>query len=270
MTKNLVSIAGYDPSGGAGVLLDIGVFEQLGQRGFGVLTAVTAQNPGRVARVFPMAARAVTGQFGRLAEAVDIAGIKVGMLATVENLSAAAKILARNTRIPRVVDPIFLSSSGALLLEKAAWPRYLAVLRGMADLVTPNLDEAEILTKGQVRTVSEMRIAAALVTRTGRMPCLLKGGHLEGRAVDILYDGRKFTVFEHERRAKSVHGTGCFLSSAILGYMAEGRPLEEACGLGIARVGRAIRAAVPAGGGRWVFDLSRDRGRVPSKARKRR
>ncbi len=80
MTKNLVSIAGYDPSGGAGVLLDIGVFEQLGQRGFGVLTAVTAQNPGRVARVFPMAARAVTGQFGRLAEAVDIAGIKVGML----------------------------------------------------------------------------------------------------------------------------------------------------------------------------------------------
>jgi len=270
MAKNLVSIAGYDPSGGAGVLLDLAVFESLGFRGLGVLTAVTAQNAERVDRVFPLAAQAVVRQFGRLTEAVDIAGIKVGMLATAKNLSAGARILAENARVPRVVDPVFRSKSGALLLEEAAWPRYLALFRGKADLITPNLDEAEILTGGPVRTVSEMRSAAALVARAGRMPCLLKGGHLEGRPVDILSHGRKFTVFEHGRQAKNVHGTGCFLSSAILAYMAEGRPLEEACRLGIARAGEAIRAAVPARGGRWVFDLNRDRGRPPSKGRKRR
>jgi len=270
MTKNLVSIAGYDPSAGAGVLLDIGVFERLGYRGFGVLTAVTAQNPERVDRVFPLPARAVTGQFGRLMETADIAGIKVGMIGTAGNLAAVGRILARNAGIPRVIDPVFRSSSGAVLLEKKAWPRYLGVLGGKADLITPNLDEAEILVGSPVGSVQAMRKAAAEITRAGRIPCLLKGGHLEGKAVDVLYDGREFTAFEHERSVKDVHGTGCFLSSAILGHVAEGRPLKEACELGIALVGAAIREAVPAAGGRWTFDLSRGWGLGPSRGRGRR
>jgi hydroxymethylpyrimidine/phosphomethylpyrimidine kinase len=270
MKKNLVSIAGYDPSAGAGVLLDIGVFERLGYRGLGVLTAVTSQNPERVDRVFPLPARAVTGQFGRLLDTTDIAGIKVGMIGTAGNLAAVARILVRQARIPRVIDPVFRSSSGAVLLEKKAWPRYLDVLRGRADLITPNLDEAEILVGGKVRSVPAMREAAAAITRTSRIPCLLKGGHLEGKAVDVLFDGREFTAFEHERSAKDVHGTGCFLSSAILGYMTEGRTLKEACGLGIALVGKAISEAVPATGGRWTFDLNRGPGRGPSRGRGRR
>jgi len=270
MTKNLVSIAGYDPSAGAGVLLDIGVFERLGFRGFGVLTAVTSQNPERVDHVFPLAARAVVGQFGRLLETADIAGIKVGMIGTAGNLAAVARILARKARIPRVIDPVFRSSSGAVLLEKKAWPRYLDVLGGKADLITPNLDEAEILVGGPVRSVPAMRKAAAAITRTSHIPCLLKGGHLEGKAVDVLFDGREFTDFEHGRSVKDVHGTGCFLSSAILGHLAEGRPLKEACGLGIALVGKAIREAVPAAGNRWTFDLSRGPVLGPSRGRGRR
>ena len=270
MTKNLISIAGYDPSAGAGILLDIGVFERLGYRGFGVLTAVTAQNPERVDRVFPLPARAVAGQFGRLVETAVISGIKVGMIGTAGNLAAVGRILARNAGIPRVVDPVFRSSSGAVLLEKKAWPRYLGVLGGKADLITPNLDEAEILVGGPVGSVQAMRKAAAEITRAGRIPCLLKGGHLEGKAVDVLYDGREFTAFEHERSVKDVHGTGCFLSSAILGHLAEGRPLKEACELGIALVGAAIREAVPAAGGRWTFDLSRGWGLGPSRGRGRR
>ncbi|MCX6569640.1 MAG: hydroxymethylpyrimidine/phosphomethylpyrimidine kinase [Candidatus Aminicenantes bacterium] len=265
MPKNLISIAGYDPSAGAGVLLDIGVFERLGYRGFGVLTAVTAQNAERVDRVFPIAARAVAGQFDRLSETAVIAGIKVGMIGTSGNLAAVGRILAREAHIPRVVDPVFRSSSGALLLEKKAWPRYLDVIGGKADLITPNLDEAEILVGGPVRSVPAMRKAAAEIARAGRIPCLLKGGHLAGRPVDVLYDGRKFTEFEQERSVKGVHGTGCFLSSAILGYLVEGRALKEACGLGIALVGKAIREAVPAAGGRWTFDLSRGPDRGPSR-----
>jgi len=270
MTKNLVSIAGYDPSAGAGVLLDIGVFERLGYRGFGVLTAVTSQNPERVDRVYPLAARAVAGQFGRLLETADISGIKVGMIGTAGNLAAVGRIMARETRVPKVVDPVFRSSSGALLLEKKAWPRYLDVLEGKADLITPNLDEAEILVGGPVRSVPAMRDAAAEITRASRIPCLLKGGHLKGKAVDVLYDGREFADFEHERSVKDVHGTGCFLSSAILVHLALGRPLKEACGLGIALVGKAIREAVPAAAGRWTFDLSRGPVSGPPRGRGRR
>lgn len=263
MTKSLVSIAGYDPSGAAGVLLDLRVFERLGHRGFGVLTAVTAQTPSRVHGVFPVTARAVAGQFERLAEAADIAGVKVGMLATGANLRAAARILEGLAPRPRVVDPVLRSSSGAPLLERQAWTRFLDAFAGRAELITPNLEEAAALTGSAVKSVAGMKLAAEEVHRRSGVPCLVKGGHLEGPAVDILFDGREFAAFSHPRLPRDVRGSGCFLSSAILSYLAEGRPLREACGLGILRTGRAMRAASPAGAGAWVFDLSRERGRVP-------
>ncbi|MGZ5468578.1 MAG: bifunctional hydroxymethylpyrimidine kinase/phosphomethylpyrimidine kinase [Candidatus Aminicenantales bacterium] len=263
MTKDLISIAGWDPSAGAGVLLDLRVFERLGQRGFGVLTAVTAQSPERVGGVFPLPARAVAGQFESLAAGLDIGGIKIGMLATSANLKAVARILEKHTGLPRVIDPVLRSSSGALLLEKKAWPRFLEAVEGRASLITPNLAEAAALTGRPVRNVAEMRSAAEKFHLRSGIPCLVKGGHLEGQAVDILFDGSEFSAFAHPKLARSVHGTGCYLSSAILCYLAEGRPLKEACGLGIFRVGRAIRAAVPGGKDVWVFDFNRERGRVP-------
>ncbi|MBN2266197.1 MAG: hydroxymethylpyrimidine/phosphomethylpyrimidine kinase [Candidatus Aminicenantes bacterium] len=263
MTLSLVSIAGWDPSGGAGVLLDLRVFERLGHRGYGVLTAVTVQDPSRVDRVFPLTARAVAGQFGRLAEGMPVAGVKVGMLANSANLRAVARLLAPLEGRPRIVDPVLRSSSGTLLLEKKAWPLVLEAVEGRAELITPNLDEAAALARRPVRTVAEMKLAAEKIhLRTG-VPCLVKGGHLEGQAVDVLFDGGAFSSFAHPRAPRDVHGTGCYLASAILCYLAEGRPLKEACGLGIFRVGQAIRSAVPAGGGRWVFEFGRERGRVP-------
>lgn len=271
MNKNLVSIAGYDPSAGAGVLLDIAVFEGLGHRGFGVLTAVTAQNAGRVDRVLPVPAQAVEGQFARLAEEVEVSGIKAGMLATAANLAVVAGILAARTGLPRVVDPVFRSTSGALLLRRSAWPRYLPAFRGRADLITPNLDEAGILAAGRVTTVAGMKDAARKIADAGRMACLVKGGHLASKAVDVLCDGRGCTVFDHPRfDAGSVHGTGCYLSSAVLAFLAEGRGVAEACGLAIERTAAAIRDAVPAGGERRVFDLSRERSRPRTGPRKQR
>jgi len=263
MTKDLISIAGWDPSAGAGVLLDLRVFERLGQRGFGVLTAVTAQGPVRVDGVFPMPARAVAAQFESLTGGLDVGGIKVGMLATSANLKVVARILEKHARLPRVVDPVLRSSSGALLLERKAWSHFLGTFEGKASLITPNLAEAAALTGRPVRNVVEMRAAAEKIHLQSGIPCLVKGGHLEGQAVDILFDGNAFAAFAHEKLPRNVHGTGCYLSSAILCYLAEGRPLKEACGLGIFRVGRAIRAAVPGSKGVWVFDFSRERGRVP-------
>jgi hydroxymethylpyrimidine/phosphomethylpyrimidine kinase len=261
--KSLVSIAGWDPSGGAGVLLDVRVFERLGRRGYGILTAVTAQSPSRVARVFPVTAQALAGQFATLAEAIEVGGIKVGMLATGANLRAAARILEKREGLPRIIDPVLKSSSGACLLERRAWPRFLETIEGRASLITPNMDEAAALAGFPVRDEAGMRRAAEKIHLRSGLACLVKGGHLEGRAVDVLYDGREFSVFAHEKSPRKVHGTGCFLASAILCYLAEGRPLKEACGLAIVRVARAIRAAVPAGPDVWVFDFTREGGRVP-------
>jgi hydroxymethylpyrimidine/phosphomethylpyrimidine kinase len=263
MTKSLITIAGWDPTGGAGALLDLRVFERLGRRGYGVLTAVTAQSAAAVDRVVPVPARAVTAQFERLAEGQEVGGVKVGMLATSANLTAAARILGRLEGRPRVIDPILRSSSGAPLLEKKAWTRLLGAFGGLAELITPNLGEAAVLAGRPVRDVAGMKEAAERIHARSGLACLVKGGHLEGRTADILFDGREFAEFSHPRQPRDVHGTGCFLSAAILCYLAEGRPLKEACGLGIFRVGQAIRSAVPAGEGRWVFDLSRERGRVP-------
>lgn len=263
MARMLITIAGWDPTGGAGALLDLRVFERLGRPGRGVLTAVTAQSAAAVARVSPVPAAAVTAQFERLAEGLEIGGLKVGMLATAANLRAVARLLGRMDGRPRVVDPILRSSSGAALLEKKAWPRLLDAFAGRAELLTPNLGEAAVLAGCRVRDAAGMKEAAARIfARTGAA-CLVKGGHLEGRPADVLFDGRDYAEFSHPREARSVHGTGCFLSSAILCYLAEGRPLKEACGLAVFRVGQAIRAALPAGEGRWIFDLSRERGRTP-------
>jgi hydroxymethylpyrimidine/phosphomethylpyrimidine kinase len=256
MPKNLLSVAGYDPSGGAGVHLDIRVFNHLGFRGFGILTAVTAQNSARVDQAFPLPSGLVRGQYVALAGEARFSGIKVGMAGSLENLAAAARILSANPSIPRVVDPVFKASSGARLIEAGAVPRFLKLLRGKASLLTPNLDEASALSGQRIRTAAGIKEAARRIFESGHIPCLLKGGHLEGEAVDVLYDGADFEVYRHARVKKSVHGTGCFLSAAILGFLVKGFSLKEACRRGIALTVRSMQKAVPAGGGRMAFPFS--------------
>jgi hydroxymethylpyrimidine/phosphomethylpyrimidine kinase len=253
MTRNLLTIAGYDPSGGAGAGLDIRVFNRLGFKGFGVLTSVTAQNSIKVTEAVHLPSRLVQSQYMALRDEVRLSGIKVGMTGTLENLAAAARILAGNPSAPRVVDPVFRSSSGARLIEKEAAARYLELLRGVADLLTPNLEEASALARLPVRTVADMKRAAERIFELSRIPSLVKGGHLPGGAVDVLCDGARLVLFSHPRVRKNVHGTGCFLSAAILGYLARGSDLKEACRRGVGLTVRAISEAIPSGKGRSVF-----------------
>lgn len=253
----LFSVAGYDPSGGAGVLLDVRVFEALGFRGCGILTALTVQNASRVATVVPLAPGFVLEQFEMLRRETRPAGLKLGMAASLENLRAACRILERSRGVPRVIDPVLKSSSGAALLDRQGALRFLDEIAGRAELITPNLEEAALLAGTPVRCLDDMKEAARRIqVRTG-MACLVKGGHLRRTAIDVLFDGDGFTVFEKPRLEKKVHGTGCCLSSAALAGLARGLGLRDACRLAVRFTGKAIRTAEPASGKVGVIVLER-------------
>jgi len=255
MKKVLLTIAGFDPSGGAGVLLDTAVFRRLGFHGAAVLTALTAQGPAGVRNVRPVEPSVVRSQYRALVRDLVPAGIKVGMAATAANLAAVGRILDRHTSVPRVIDPVLRSSSGAWLLERTAVPGFLDAVRGRASLLTPNLEEAGRLSGRPVTTIADMEAAAReIFDRTG-VPCLVKGGHLAGDAVNVLFDGRRVYLFGKPRLRKDVHGTGCFFSAALLAFLARGRSLPRAGELATEMTRNGIRAARPIGRGRAVFSV---------------
>ncbi len=251
--KVLLSIAGYDPSAGAGVLLDVSVFGRFGFAGTAILTAVTAQNTQGVEEVRCLAPRFLNRQHRALAKDFGISGIKVGMIGCRENIPALGRILAEHSGIPIVVDPVFKSSSGRWLLERTAIPEFASSLRGRLSLLTPNLDEAEHIARRKVRDLEGMKEAAARIFDLVGAPCLVKGGHLEKKAVDALFDGRQFHLFKGRKISRDVRGTGCFLSAALLCFLIKGYPLPEACALASAETRRAIRNSVYLGKGRAVL-----------------
>jgi hydroxymethylpyrimidine kinase/phosphomethylpyrimidine kinase len=255
MKKVLLTIAGFDPSGGAGVLLDTAVFRRLGFHGAAVLTAVTAQGPTGVLSVRPVEPSALRSQYRALIRDLAPAGIKVGMTATAGNLAAVGRILDRHASVPRVVDPVLRSSSGAWLLERKAVPAFLEAVRGRASLLTPNLEEAGRLSGRPVATIADMEAAARAIFDRNGAPCLVKGGHLAVEAVNVLFDGQRVYLFGKPRLRKDVHGTGCFFSAALLAFLSRGRSLPRSCELATEITHEGIRAAGPIGRGRAVFSV---------------
>lgn len=250
MKKVLLSIAGYDPSGGAGVLLDLKVFNQMGFHGAAVLTALTTQDTRAVKNVYVLPAGLVREQYRILAGDLSLAGIKIGMVGSGENLEAIGAILAARRDIPKVIDPVIRSSSGAPLLDGKAVSGFLGAIRRRAAVLTPNLDEAGVLAGLAVRDIAGMKAAAERIFDIGRVPCLVKGGHLEKEAVNLLFDGRRFYLFGKPKISRDVHGTGCYFSASLLGYLAGGKTLVRASELATELTHAAIRAAVRIGRGR--------------------
>jgi len=254
--KVLLSVAGYDPSSGAGVLLDVAVFRRFGFLCAGILTAVTAQNSRQVTDVRCLGRRFLLSQYEALKADVVFSGIKVGMLGCRRNLPALESILDQHPDIPRVVDPVLRSSAGRWLLEREAVPAFLAVIKGRVSVLTPNLSEAALISGRRLQNPEAMKEAARMIVDRIAAPCLVKGGHLAPQVVDVLFDGRQFYHFPHERVPGDVHGTGCFLSSSLLCYLVKGKPLPEACARATEFTGSALRDAVRFGKGRSVFSLS--------------
>jgi hydroxymethylpyrimidine/phosphomethylpyrimidine kinase len=223
-----LTIAGSDSGGGAGIQADLKTFAAFGVHGLSAITAVTAQNPGEVRNIQGIEPRVVKDQMSAVMDAFKPSAIKTGMLYSAEITHEVAKALKRSTA-KLVIDPVMISTSGALLLKQDAIEELVKFLP-QASLLTPNLPEAEYLLKTEIRSHEAMRAAARELYRLHGAAILLKGGHLKGSsAVDIFYDGGTELLLESPYiKSISTHGTGCTYSAAITAGLALGFSLERA------------------------------------------
>ncbi|MFC2157331.1 hydroxymethylpyrimidine/phosphomethylpyrimidine kinase [Acidobacteriota bacterium] len=249
MDSPLLSIAGFDPTSGAGVLLDLQVFFHFGHRGLGIPTALTVQNSSGVGGIHSPPPEFLLEQFEFLTGDIPIKGIKIGMIGEAGNLPVIRQILESDPKIPIIIDPVFKSSSGTWLMERAAIPKFIHAFRGTGTLITPNLEEVRLLTGFKMRSPDDLEEAASLTFEKMNIPCLIKGGHFDQSKIDLLYDGKRFFKFRNERIEKDVHGTGCLLSSSLLCLLAQGLSLEDACAQAIGFTHRAIVKAGSEGRG---------------------
>ncbi len=249
MVRVALTIAGSDPSGGAGIQADLKTFHQFGTYGMSVVTLLTVQNTRRVGAVRVLGCRLVAGQLDALLEDIRPHAAKTGALgsAAIIRLVAAR---ARSFDFPLVVDPVMISKHGASLLSPAARTALVEHLLPRAFLVTPNLHEAEELAGMQVRDIAGMERAAERIAALGARAVLVKGGHLADKAVDILYRDGEVRHFTAGRIATAhTHGTGCTYSAAITAELAKGRELREAVGAAKRFITAAIKTAPGLGRG---------------------
>ncbi|MBR2976110.1 MAG: bifunctional hydroxymethylpyrimidine kinase/phosphomethylpyrimidine kinase [Alistipes sp.] len=243
----VLSIAGSDSSGGAGIQADIKTLSALGVYGATAITAITAQNTKGVGSQLAIAAEMVLEQIVAVVEDIAPSVVKIGMLSNAEVANAVANALQRYN-LPIILDPVMVSSSGHRLLATEAEEVVKHRLLPMATLLTPNIPEMEALTAMPLSSLEQKSEAARHLMALGAEAILLKGGHEEGETkTDILYqrgaEGMRITYFSSPTIAtRNIHGTGCSLSSAIAAYMARGAELEEAVRRAKEYIYEAIRA----------------------------
>lgn len=242
--KKLLTIAGSDSSGGAGIQADLKTFAALGAYGMSCICALTAQNTTGVTRIENADPHMVTAQLDAVYADIPPDAVKTGMLSNAAIAGAAADFLHAHRGPPVVVDPVMVATSGAVLLEEAAIRIYKQRLLAEAAVVTPNIPEAEVLAGMAISDKAAMEEAARHILGYGGGAVLIKGGHRQADALDVLYDGRDFYEYPGEKiQTKNTHGTGCTLSSAIAVFLADGFPVPDAVGRAKAYLTGAIRRA---------------------------
>jgi len=243
-----LTIAGSDPSGGAGLQADLKTFQAFGVYGTSVVTVVTVQNTVRSSRVEALDAGLVGEQLDAVLEDIPPSAIKTGALGTAAIVEAVA---ARQFGCPLVIDPVMVGKHGGLLIDRGAREALVRLLFPKADLVMPNLDEVRELIGMEVRDIPQMKDAARHVADLGPASVLVKGGHMEGpEAVDILWHAGEFLELRSPRiESRHTHGTGCVYSAAITAGLALGHPLTEAARGAKAFIHTAIRTAPGLGAG---------------------
>ena len=264
--RTALTIAGSDPSGGAGIQADLKTFAAFGVYGASALTAVTVQTTRGVEAVAPLSADLVTAQIEALAGDLEIDSTKVGMLATGAIVEAVAAAIAELELPLAVLDPVIVSTSGEPLLDADGVQTLRTELLSRVRIVTPNLPEAEILSGRRIDSLDDLRDAARAICDLGAAAVIVTGGHAlqtandqrpttNDHVVDLLYDGRAFHEFRAPRvESKPTHGTGCAYASAIAASLALGRDLTTAAAAAQQYVGGAIAHAPAIGRGRLLLN----------------
>ena len=250
----VLTIAGSDSGGGAGIQADLKTFHRFGVFGTSAITAVTAQNTSGVREWMALPPALVAAQIEAVATDLRPDAVKSGMLGNAAVIAAVAAALETHGLRPYVLDPVMVASSGDALLERDAVGALRSSLLPLCDLVTPNAEEAMVLTGADVATLADQERAARRLVEEGAGAALVKGGHVSGEeVVDVLFDAatRVARTFRHRRiDSRHTHGTGCTLSAAIAAHLALGLPLERAVETSLDYVHRAIVGAPGLGAGR--------------------
>ena len=248
--KRVLTIAGSDSGGGAGIQADLKVITLLGGYGMSVITALTAQNTVGVQGLLEIPPRFVERQIDSVLSDIGADAIKTGMLVNQEMIEVVSKKIKEYRVKKVVVDPVMVSKNGVYLLRKDARDALIKNLIPRSLVVTPNLMEASVLTGLRVNSLEGMKKAAHHIHKLGAKHVVVKGGHLKGMAIDLLYDGKIFSELKGPKiKSKNTHGTGCTFASAIATFLARGDSVPEAVRKAKTFVTMAIQSGISLGRG---------------------
>lgn len=246
----VLTIAGSDSGGGAGIQADLKTITVLGGFGMSVITALTAQNTTGVQGVFDVPVDFIEKQFDSVLSDIGADAAKTGMLSSSAIILSVAKKIRQYNVARLVVDPVMVAKGGATLLRSEARDTLIGELIPLAYVVTPNIPEAESLTGMTIGSMDDMKAAAGAIHKMGARNVVIKGGHMSDGATDVLFNGKDFHYFGSERFAtNNTHGTGCTYSSAIATLLARGKSLEDAVRYAKCYITEAIRYSLHVGSG---------------------
>jgi len=250
--KQVLTIAGSDSGGGAGIQADIKAMSAHGVFAMSVITAITAQNTEEVTEVFELPTSIIEAQIDAVFDDFEVAAVKIGMLSSADIVRTVARMIKPQCVVNLVVDPVMVSKSGQTLLKPDAVEALKRELIPMALVITPNVYEAEQLSGMPIKSLADARQAAKALYKMGCKHVLIKGGHLIAeRGTDILYDGKFFNIFKGDFiDTPHTHGTGCTYASAIAAQLARGKTLPDAIQTAKTYLTEAIRHGLAIGHGK--------------------
>lgn len=250
MMKKVLSIAGSDCSGGAGIQADLKTFSAHGVFGMSVIVSVVAENTSRVIDIQDVTPDMIKKQIDAVFEDIEVDAVKIGMLSTHECMNAVAEKLSQYKPKNIVVDPVMYAKNGCPLMHPTSVSCLIKSIIPLADVLTPNIPEAEKIADMTISTLADMETAAKKIHDMGCKAVVVKGGHSVGDAIDVLFDGNKIYHYETSRiDTKNTHGTGCTFSSAIASQLANGVKINEAVDKAKKYVTTAISHSLPIGKG---------------------
>ena len=252
--KKALTIAGFDPTGGAGVQADLKVFHSLGIYGLSVVSSLTAQNTEGVRDIMPVPGRFVKMQLTVLLSDLVPDATKTGMLYSEAAIEAVAYIIKKHSLKNIVVDPVLVSSSGKSLVEKNTPAALREKIFPLCAVITPNIHEASVLSGIDIKTSADIQKAAVCLREYGPENVIITGGHLEDAAVDVLYDG-KFHYLKSRKIKGEYHGTGCTFSAALTAMLAKGYSVLDSAKEAKKFMNRALKKSFSAGKGMRLFNI---------------